>query len=67
MADARLTCPWCSEEKALRKSHFRTVDYFQLLFRRHPYRCMICNRRFYSNLQPPARSNNPSRTEQREL
>jgi hypothetical protein len=60
MAETRLTCPWCSEEKALRKSHFRAVDYIQLLFRRHPYRCMICNRRFYSHLQPRSR---PDRSE----
>jgi hypothetical protein len=52
MAEKRLTCPSCSEEKALRKSHFRPVDYLQLLFRRYPFRCMICNRRFYSGLPP---------------
>jgi hypothetical protein len=63
MAEIRLTCPWCSEEKALRKSHFRLVDYFQLLFRRHPYRCMICNRRFYSNLPPRPRTEKPHSAE----
>jgi hypothetical protein len=55
MADSRLACPSCFETRALRKSHFRTVDYIHLLFRRHPYRCLICNHRFYSHVQPSTR------------
>jgi hypothetical protein len=55
MAESRLTCPSCFEKKALRKSHFRTIDYLHLMFRRHAYRCLICNHRFYSHLQPAAR------------
>jgi hypothetical protein len=51
MAEARLTCPSCFEEKALRKSHFRAIDSIQRLFRRQPYRCLTCNRRFYSHLR----------------
>jgi len=40
MADSQLSCPWCYEEKALRRSHLRTVDLPHLLFRRRPYRCL---------------------------
>jgi hypothetical protein len=49
MALSQLSCPSCSEEKALRRSHFRVFDVFNLLIRRRPYRCLICNRRFYSH------------------
>jgi len=54
VTDSRLACPTCNEEKALRRSHFRAIDLFNLLLRRRPYRCLICNRRFYSQLQRPA-------------
>jgi hypothetical protein len=51
MPDPHLICPTCNEEKQLRRSHFRTIDLPNLLFRRRPYRCLICNRRFYSQVQ----------------
>jgi len=51
MPDASLICPTCHEEKQLRRSHFRTMDLPNLLFRRKAYRCLICNRRFYSHVQ----------------
>jgi transcription elongation factor Elf1 len=52
VTETRLTCPFCSEQRALRRSHIRLVDYIALIFKRHPYRCMICNRRFYSGVRP---------------
>jgi hypothetical protein len=52
MANARLHCPSCLEQKALRKSHFRWLDILYIPLRRYPYRCLICNKRFYDSKAP---------------
>jgi len=41
-------CPRCREADAIRRSHHRMQDWLFAVIGLKPYRCLNCDRRFYS-------------------
>jgi hypothetical protein len=48
MGTNRVFCPKCREQEEVHHSRFRVWDLPFLFIAMRAYRCMMCNRRFYS-------------------
>src|SRR6185437_14049215 len=48
MTRESVRCPKCKDDDTVRRSHRRRVDLPLRLFGLRPYRCLVCNKRFYA-------------------